>query len=379
MKDSLPALAPKIDARLSEKLVGVSFFSACFIVMLHAYQNSMLEAGWATKWFALFAGWTLPTFGVPLFFVISGYLLAVKAGCGTVEGWYGRAVKKRVRTLLVPYFLWCTLFAVTVLPFTMLGNHLAGRALTGNTCLREPLLSAWNLVRIYGGDLNAAPINGPMWYVRDLFLLVLLAPVFLKIMGNRLWGGLFLLAAGALFFAHDWMPVSCWQFFETGFSLRGLLFFPLGIYLARHPVPADAFRRTRAVLPVLWLGTCLLYVYLRMQGGDNGMAAKYLLAKAANVLGVGAVWVLYDILPGARGIAKLPVARDSFFLYACHLGIMFTVMCDRSQQLLTTRLHVPVAGIFLLRIAVPVVLSLALAEGLKRWFPRAYALLTGGR
>jgi surface polysaccharide O-acyltransferase-like enzyme len=371
--------SPEIDARLSEKLVGVSFLSACCIVMLHAYQNSMLEAGEATKWLALFAGWILPTFGVPLFFVISGYLLAVKAGCGTVEGWYGRSVKKRVRTLLVPYFLWCTLFAVTVLPFTMLGNHLAGRALTGNTCLREPLLSAWNLVRIYGGDLRAAPINGPMWYVRDLFLLVLLSPVFLKLMENRLRGGLFLLAAGALFFSHDWMPDSCWQFFETGFSLRGLLFFPLGIYLARHPVPADAFRRTRAALPVLWLGTCLAYVWLRLHGGEDCMTAKILLAKAANVLGVGGVWVLCDCLPGFRRMARLPVAKDSFFVYACHLGILFTVMCERSQQLLAARLHVPVAGIFLLRIAVPVALSLVLAEGLKRWFPKAHALLTGGR
>ena len=379
MKDSLPSPAPKIDARLSEKLVGVSFIAACFVVVLHAYANPLAAVGGATAWFVLFAGWTLPTFTVPMFFVISGYLLAVKAGNGAAEGWYGKAVKKRVRTLLGPYFLWCTLFAVTVLPFTMLGNHLAGRALATNTCLREPVLSAWNLARIYGGDLTAAPIDGALWYIRNLFLLVLAAPAILAIMAGRRWGTLYLLASGALFFAHDWMPRTCWQLFETGLSVRGFFFFPLGVYLARHPVPPDAFRRTRAALPALWLGACLLYVFLRMQGGENWMVAKSLLAKATNVLGVGAVWVLYDVLPGCRGIAKLPVARDSFFVFACHLGIMFTVMCDRSQQLLATRLHVPVAGIFLLRIAVPLGLSLALAEGLRRWFPRAYALLTGGR
>lgn len=379
MKDSLPVPAPKIDARLSEKLVGVSFIAACFVVVLHAYANPLAAVGGATAWFVLFAGWTLPTFTVPIFFVISGYLLAVKAGNGVAEGWYGKAVKKRVRSLLGPYFLWCTLFAVTVLPFTMLGNHLAGRSLATNTCLREPILSAWNLARIYGGDLTAAPIDGALWYIRNLFLLVLAAPAILAIMANRRWGTLSLLASGALFFAHDWLPRSCWQLFETGLSVRGFFFFPLGVYLARHPVPPDAFRRTRAALPALWLGACLLYVFLRMQGGENWMVAKSLLAKATNLLGVGAVWVLYDILPGCRGIAKLPVARDSFFVFACHLGIMFTVMCDRSQQLLAMRLHVPEAGIFLLRIAVSLGLSLALAEGMRRWIPRAYSLLTGGR
>ena len=212
-----------------------------------------------------------------------------------------------------------------------------------------------------------------------MFLLVLLAPVFLKIMSHRRWGVLFLAASGALFFLHDWMPRSCWQFFETGFSLRGFFFFPMGLYLARHPVPPDSFRRTRAALPALWLSVCLLYVFLRLHGGDGCMAAKNLLAKATNLLGVGAVWVLYDILPGCRRLARLKVSHDSFFVYACHIAIMFTLMCDRSQQLLMTRLHVPVAGIFLLRVAVPLGVSLFLAEGLKRWFPRVYALLTGGR
>ncbi len=374
-----PTPSTAIDPRLSEKLVGVSFLSACCIVMLHAYQNSMVEAGGATAWLALLAGWTLPTFGVPIFFVISGYLLAVKSARGTAPGWYGKGVKKRVRTLLVPYLLWCTVFALTVIPFTVLGNHLAGRPPTANTCLREPLASAWNLVLVYGGDLRYAPANGPMWYVRELFLLVLAAPVFMKIASSRFWGAVYLLAAGTAFFLHDWMPRSCWQLFETGLSLRGFLFFPLGLYLAQHPVPRDGIGRLRAALPAVWLATCVAYVWLRLHGGEDCMTAKILLSKAANVLGVGAVWVLYDFLPGAGRLARLPVSKDSFFVYAAHMGVMFTLMCDRSQQLLMARLHVPVAGIFLLRTAVPLAVSLLLAEGVKRFAPRAYGLLTGGR
>ena len=379
MKDAPPSPVTTIDARLSEKLAGISFVSACFVVVLHSYLNYMPEAGGATAWLVVFAGWLLPTFAVPLFFAISGYLLGVKSANGRTDGWYGKAVKKRIRTLLVPYFLWCTLLAATVLPFTMLGNHLASRPLTDNTGLTEPLVSAWNLVLVYGLDLRSPPYDVPMWYNRNLFLLVLLSPAVLAITERRRLGLVYLAATGALFLVQDWF-LDCWgQFFRTGFSFSALFFFPLGLYLARHPLPPGAFRRTRAALPLLWLGTCLLYVFLRLHAGENWVAAKFLLSKAAAMLGVGGMWELYDRFPGCKRIARLPVAKDAFFMYACHMGILFTVTCGRVQDLLMARLHVPVAGIFLVRIAAGLGLSLALAEGVKRWFPRAYALLTGGR
>lgn len=380
MKPAPQSSSPKIDASLSEKLVGVSFLTACFVVVLHAYSNSLLGAGPATDWFILFVGWTLPTFAVPIFFVISGYLFGVKSANGTAEGWYGKSVGKRVRTLLVPYFLWCTVFALTVIPFSVFGNHLAGRALTDNTCMKEPLWSVWNLFRIYGGDLNDGPACLPMWYIRNLFLLVLASPLFLALTANRWIGALYLAAAGTLFFVQPWLGTSSSQLLETGLSLRGFLFFPLGLYLARHPVPGTrAFRLARAALPAVWLGTCLAFVILRLHVGDDWQVAKLLAAKSTNLLGVGAVWVLCDSMPGFRRMARHPVAKSSFFVYACHMGVLFTLMCERAQQLLMTHLHVPVAGIFLLRIAIPLGVSLVLAEAARRWFPRAYALLTGGR
>jgi peptidoglycan/LPS O-acetylase OafA/YrhL len=378
-KPSLPS-TPKIDAALSEKLVGVSFLTACFVVVLHAYSNSLLGSGLAADWFILFVGWTLPTFAVPIFFVISGYLFGVKSANGTAEGWYGKAVKKRLRTLLVPYFLWCTVFALTVIPFTVFGNHLAGRALTSNTCMKEPLVSVWNFFRIYGGDLNDGPACLPMWYIRNLFLLVLAAPLFLALTSNRWTGALYLAVSGGLFVAQNWLATTSSQLLETGLSLRGFFFFPLGLYLARHPVPdTPAFRRMRAALPAVWLATCLAFVVLRLHAGEEWQVAKLLTAKATNLLGVGAIWVLCDLLPGFRRMARHPVAKCSFFVYACHMGVLFTLMCERCQQLLMTHLHVPVVGIFLLRIAVPLGVSLLLAAGVKRWFPRAYAMLTGGR
>ena len=267
------------------------------------------------------------------------------------------------RADLLRDLIWCTVYVLTVVPFTMFGNHMAGRSLVHNTHLHEPLLSAWNLFGIYGADLTGFPANGVLWYVRNLLILVVLAPALIKAVANRLAGIAILLMAGAAFFLHDWMPRSCWQFFETGFSLRGLFYFLLGLFLAAHPVKPTTLRPFRSLLPLAWIGASLFFTAVRLQQGEDSLTLQRILAKSINFLGVGAVWVLYDFIPAAKRL----------------LGIILTVMCARCEDILSSRLHVPAIGIFLLRIAVPILLSLMTAELLKRHCPRIYALLTGGR
>ncbi|MBR4172429.1 MAG: acyltransferase [Kiritimatiellae bacterium] len=368
-----------ISPELSAKLTVVSFISACFVVILHAYEKSLAVGTGPTAWIVTFVGWTLPTFAVPIFFVISGFLLGVKSGNGTKDGWYAQALRKRVRTLLVPYLIWCTIYALTVVPFTMFGNHLAGRSLVHNTHLHEPVLSWWNLFCIYGADMSGFPANGVLWYVRNLLILVLIAPPLIKFLANKWLGFLLLLIFGATFFLHDWMPRSYWQFFETGFSLRGFFYFLLGLFLAAHPIDNAIPRQLRSLVPFAWLVVGLFFTYLRLYSGGDSLTAQRLLAKTANLLGVGAIWILYDLIPSARRLAKFSVTHDSFFLYAAHLGIIFTVLCAKSQDILSSRLHIPSLGIFIIRFAVPILLSLTIAELLKRYCPRVYALLTGGR
>ena len=377
--DSKTPVQTAISPDLSTKLTVVSFVSACFVVILHAYARTLAAGNGATAWIVTFVGWTLPTFAVPIFFVISGYLLGIKSGNGSRDGWYAQALRKRVRTLLVPYLIWCTVYVLTVVPFTMFGNHMAGRSLVHNTHLHEPLLSVWNFLGIYGADLTGFPANGVLWYVRNLLILVVLAPALFKAVANRLAGIAILLMAGAAFFLHDWMPRSCWQFFETGFSLRGLFYFLLGLFLAAHPVKPTSLRPLRPLLPLAWIGASLFFTAVRLQQGEDSLTLQRILAKSINFLGVGAVWVLYDFIPAAKRLARRSFVHDAFFLYAAHLGIILTVMCARCEDILSSRLHVPAIGIFLLRIAVPILLSLTAAELLKRHCPRIYALLTGGR
>ena len=95
-----------ISGSLSGKLTAVSFFGACSIVLLHA-NTFYAGASQAAVWTMTFFSKVMTAFAVPMFFAISGFLIAVKTDSGRAGGWFPSILKKRVRTLLVPYFVWC--------------------------------------------------------------------------------------------------------------------------------------------------------------------------------------------------------------------------------------------------------------------------------
>ena len=369
-----------IPDNLSIKLTVVSFFSACSIVFLHAFENHLKDTGSpGTAWFITLFSRIMTSFAVPIFFVISGYLFARKTDF-CQKDWYSFLLKKRSKSLLFPYFAWCTIYACIVTPFTVFGNHLAGRAPTVNTCLQEPLLSIWNLFRIYGLNFELIPpAAGSLWYIRNLFILFLLTPCLVPLMKRRNLAIGYLILSTEVFTFHDWFPRSCWQFFETGISLRGLFAFPLGMYLAYYPVKPDSFKILRRTIPFLWLALSIASTWLMLYPVPGTDDLKLLLMKFVTLSGICAVWVLPDMIPALLRAGSWSIAKDSFLLYAIHQGIMGVVMCARVEKILLVKIHVPVLGIFLLRFLIPLTLSLLIIEFLKRFFPAVHRLLSGGR
>ena len=367
-----------ISAELSRKLTAVSFFTACFVIINHSYIHQHVDSPLAS-WTMTFFSKNMSFFAVSLFFAISGFLVAKKTDCGQTPGWYSSILKKRMRTLGIPYLVWCTIYVLTYLPFVMLGNHLAGRDLLHNTYLHEPLLSIVNLGCLYGLDLWVLPVPSTMWYVRNLILLFLVLPILFPIMRQRIAGIVYLFILFLLYLVQDWAPDSIWQVLESGFSVRGLFFLPLGIYLALHPVDHDSFRVFRKLLPVIWVTGCVVITHHMLYGKGGNTAFFQVLLKLVTLAGVGAAWVLYDMVPAYRKLGTLSVSKDSFFVYASHFLFISILFSSKFQDILIRRLHVPELVIYLLRFLVPLVLCLLTAELLKRFLPRVYGFLTGGR
>lgn len=83
----------KIDSALSNKISWLSFLGACIIV-LHHIPRSFIEGDALYHSVMQFHPFCLV--GVPLFFILSGFLFV---GGANENGWWKAAMKKRVKSL----------------------------------------------------------------------------------------------------------------------------------------------------------------------------------------------------------------------------------------------------------------------------------------
>lgn len=204
-----------ISEESSRKIVNLSFLCAVFVCIIHVKWPTETETGWLLVF--LFKQ-MICAVGVPFFFVVSGYFLVRHC---EEPGWWGRAVRKRIGTLVIPYCVWQFVTAFVYLLF----EH------------RWPL-------RPGGFGLNPfiPPNLVPLWYLRTLMIFVVASPLVVKAL--KRWGRGFLAAAFVanlvvgVFAAQGMIPeesrVGGLVYYT--FSVKGIFYFSLGAYLALRPM-----------------------------------------------------------------------------------------------------------------------------------------------
>ena len=149
---------------VSNKLASMSLLGAIFVVFIHIWTPT--PPGSFAWW--LYSLTSMRKMAVPLFFLISGFLLA---GHVSDEDWWKQENSKRVKSLLIPYVLWSVLWMLFLVFRQLLGNYVQG----------HPLLDGVLLIvtdhRFLGLDLFSHPQMVPLWYVRALIILVFFSPV----------------------------------------------------------------------------------------------------------------------------------------------------------------------------------------------------------
>lgn len=161
---------------------------------------------------------TLSRTSVPLFFLISGYLFFYHLSKFSIST-YKEKLKKRIHSLLIPYFFWNTVVLLALYLFTFYSGHL----LSG---YHKSVLdyNIWDFLNAFWNIRGETPIAAQFWFIRDLILLVIFTPLiytFIKYL--KLYGVLFLLL---LWISHpNWMPP-----YTHGFV--SITFFTAGAYLS---------------------------------------------------------------------------------------------------------------------------------------------------
>lgn len=143
----------QITAETSSRIADAGFISALMVVFIHIDIQSQCPA--YVSCFAKIVKSCICSVAVPTFFLISGYLLA---GRVSESGWWPRAMRKRIITLCVPYLIWGLLFFC----FDYFRTHDA---------------SFLGLLNSLGLTTCDMPGLYPLWFIRSLFLLVVISPI----------------------------------------------------------------------------------------------------------------------------------------------------------------------------------------------------------
>lgn len=346
--------------RLQSRVIDLLRYPlAVLVVMCHC---GFLDGGGTAV--QIFFSETLPHVAVPLFLLFSGYLFFKE---GRFDGaLYRHKLKSRFRTLFIPYIIWSTLcFIIAVVQGQVtptIPHYLQG---LWDTAL-------WNEGTSFSRTLPGYPVNMPLWFIRDLMILVLISPlIWFLIQNTRGWG--ILLMAAWWFPAHD-------KFF--GFGADSLFFFSLGALFAMKRVNFVQWARKYAVPFYVAAGVMLVADYVVMY---KNYLAYHELRFNWLVFNIYVVSIMGATLAIASKMADKPFAgrlirlsSASFFLYATHI-LWLEPLRDYLLKVLAPTSDTAVILFYFAFIAFHCTIVTVLYFLMRQFLPKSTAVLTGGR
>lgn len=269
----------------------------------------------------IFLSHVFPNFAVPTFFLISGYLFF-----RNLEQWnwhdYGDKLRRRTRTLLIPYIGW-NIFHCIHLCWPTLMKIAHGTAHWDALWRLLKALGGWHMlwtgsyhpqvVNLLGMTMTStAPVLVPLWFMRDLMVVILFAPLlhWLLRKGGRWFVGMLT----ACLVLRVWFPI-------PGFSIVCTFWFALGGYFTLHQrdMVSDMYR-TR-----LWswvLSPILLEVamWVAMYRPHTDPYLTGILNTIYTLASVPAVVALAEALR-QHGLTKNRtwLAQSAFWVYCSHI------------------------------------------------------------
>jgi len=353
-----------MNKELSRKFTVISFLSMVLVVILHANNmvvnlssgNIIIQKGY-NSFIQDFFTQGIARIAVPLFFIISGYLYFLNIK-GTIAEFKSK-IGKRIKTILIPYLVWSCwgLVFYIVLQSVPIAQNFFTNGLIKDMGLKEIL-----------SILFINPLPFQLWFLRDLMILIFFSPlIFLAIK--------YLKELALLLAFIPWIYGYLYGFINTD----SLLFFMFGGYLAIFDklISVDG-KKYAYLLSSFWILLVIINSIFLFKGISIFNFWMSVLNKITLLVGIVAIWTIYEKLRGMISIAALnPFFSYSFFLYAFHEPVL-TMAKKGLFFILGNSQHVSFSVYILAPIAT-IVLSLSVGFLLKTYLTKIYEIATGGR
>lgn len=292
---------------------------------------------------------------VPMFFAISGYFFFYKRQdfCFHV---YLQKLKRRVRTLLVPYFIWNFI----VILILLLAEIFIPEMMSG---LKKSVFK-WNLYDWFE-NIYITPISYQFWFIRDLIILCVLSPIIYY--GIKYVKLLFVIILAVLWIFNVWFDV-------PGFSIVGIFSFSLGAYFSIHNVVVTDFLAKHTLFLGIIYGVLSIIDVLM-----PASAWKFYYHNFNMLIGMSFVVALFArLIQNGYRVNNSFLAKKSFFIFAYHVMPLVLVL-KLCFKVIPYDSEIFLIFIYLFSTAVVILGGLGIAALLERYLPSVYKIVTGAR
>jgi surface polysaccharide O-acyltransferase-like enzyme len=348
-----------MNSYLSEKLKILSAISILLVLYIHSGFHAdeidgMAFNGYVQEMISNMIG----RCAVPLFYIISGYLFFYKVPNGMRSIF--EKMKKRVRTLLIPYIIAAVFFVVFFLVIELIPG--TSKFMNGN--IRPVFAKDWStiLVSVFYDAGNGSPLAFQLWFLRDLIILVAFSPIW-YLLFKYLKGWWVLIVLVLNYFSISYFPI------------YALFWFSLGGFLIKVNLCNTSLKSGGVILTVLFLTLCFLQLLY------PALLWKFVKIPII-LLGVVSFWFMYDIfvspsfsLQNHSWLNK--VCGFTFFIYLFHEPTLNIV-----RKLIVFVLGKNEIGYLVSYLMSPwifIVFAVFVGLGLKKQVPKLYEITVGGR
>ena len=289
---------------LSNKIKVLSFISIILVLYIHSgfHEYPHEIAGMTFNiYLQEFISGMIGRMAVPLFFAISGYLFFLNTDKGIQA--VGQKIKKRVRTLVIPYMIACLFLPVFYLLMEVIPG--TGGFINSESPFSENLKLPIGqlLVFLFFDSGSGSPCAFHLWFLRDLIIIVAVSPILYWIRNTKING---IVVCAALY----------------GLSLidipilptYGMFWFMFGAYFLNE-LSKVKYRKT---LTVLFLALSVVELGFPEWGGH------FLILKIPIILlGLISIWLWYDrLVPESFELRNHKILSTAcgftFFIYLYH-------------------------------------------------------------
>jgi surface polysaccharide O-acyltransferase-like enzyme len=352
-----------MDTYLRNKIKAVSFILIIFIVYLHSYNlNSanflniiiFYQYSKINIFAQEFVSGGLTRTAVPLFFIISGFLFFHNISkFNSYILFYKYKIKSRIKTLLIPYFIWSILgmlIFITLQSIPISKPFFAHQPITS-------LSFCQILQRIF---IN--PIPYQLWFIQDIIGLTIISPILYYLIKYFNYSVL-------IIFLGNWLFNPIYSYHS-----EALLFFCIGSFFALdYNFKIKLGKKMVFSLLIIWIALLFINTFIKVYQNNYMHSMNNILNKLIILVGLISLWYSYDFSVLYRSAKLKELQNFTFFLYAAHEP-MLTIF----KKGLAFINFSPLV-IYLLAPVMTIIIVLICGLFTKKYSYRFYNLITGGR